>query len=191
MATTGSNLLQRTRCPYFYDTATPCNKREPGSGCSAIKGLNRMHSVLAASDRRIATHPSDMSVALAALDALVHVAGPAGERTTPFAEFHRLPGDAPQRDTTLQPVEIVTAVELQARGFAAQCSYLKICDRLSYAFGLVTVAAGLELDAGRIAEARLPLGGVAHKPWRDPAAEAALRGQPAHRARRRPRSVER
>jgi xanthine dehydrogenase YagS FAD-binding subunit len=182
MASTGGNLLQRTRCYYFYDTATPCNKREPGSGCSAIAGLNRMHAILGTSEACIATHPSDMCVALAALDATVHVAGPSGERTIALAEFHRLPGDTPQRDTNLQPDEIVTAVELPTRGFAENYTYLKIRDRLSYAFALVSVAAALELEGNTIKEARLALGGVAHKPWRDPAAEAVLRGQPANEA---------
>jgi xanthine dehydrogenase YagS FAD-binding subunit len=179
MASTGGNLLQRTRCSYFYDTATPCNKREPGSGCSAINGINRMHAILGASEACIATHPSDMCVALAALEARVHVLGAAGERTVAFADFHRLPADTPQRDTNLLPDEIITAVELPARGFAANHTYLKIRDRLSYAFALVSVAAGLEMDGGTIKDARLALGGVAHKPWRDPAAEAALRGQTA------------
>jgi xanthine dehydrogenase YagS FAD-binding subunit len=182
MASTGGNLLQRTRCAYFYDTATPCNKRRPGSGCSAIGGLNRMHAILGASDACIATHPSDMCVALAVLDATVHVTGPAGGRTIAFADFHRLPGDAPQRDTTLSPGEVVTAVELPARGFPANYTYLKIRDRLSYAFALVSVAVALELDGGTITDARLGLGGVAHKPWRDPVAEAALIGQPAGEA---------
>ncbi len=179
MASTGGNLLQRTRCYYFYDIATPCNKRVPGSGCSAIKGLNRIHAILGASEYCIATHPSDMCVALAALDAKVHVAGPAGERVIAFADFHRLPGDTPQFDTNLQPNEIVTAVELPPQGFAANYTYLKIRDRLSYAFALVSVAAALELEGDMIKEARLALGGVAHKPWRDTAAEAALRGQAA------------
>ena len=182
MASTGGNLLQRTRCYYFYDTATPCNKRQPGSGCPAIGGLNRMHAILGASEACIATHPSDMCVALAVLDAKVHVAGPAGERTIAFGDFHRLPGDEPQRDTNLTPGEMVTAVELPARGFPTNYPYLKIRDRLSYAFALVSVAAALELDGGSIGEARLGLGGVAHKPWRDPAAEAGLRGQPAGEA---------
>jgi xanthine dehydrogenase YagS FAD-binding subunit len=177
MASTGGNLLQRTRCYYFYDTATPCNKREPGSGCSAITGLNRMHAILGTSEDCIATHPSDMCVALAALDAKIHVAGPARARAIAFSDFHRLPGNTPQRDTNLEPNEIVTAVALPSRGFAANCTYLKIRDRLSYAFALVSVAAALELEGGRIKEARLALGGVAHKPWRDPSAEAALRGQ--------------
>jgi xanthine dehydrogenase YagS FAD-binding subunit len=182
MASTGGNLLQRTRCYYFYDTATPCNKREPGSGCSAIAGLNRMHAILGTSEACIATHPSDMCVALAALDAKVHVTGPAGERAIAFSEFHRIPGDTPQRDTNLQPDEIVTAVELPARGFAANYTYLKIRDRLSYAFALVSVAAALELEGDAVKEARLALGGVAHKPWRDPAAEAALCGQTANQS---------
>jgi xanthine dehydrogenase YagS FAD-binding subunit len=179
MASTGGNLLQRTRCAYFYDTATPCNKREPGSGCSARNGLNRMHAILGFSESCIATHPSDMCVALAALDAKIHVAGPAGERAFAFADFHRLPGTTPQRDTNLHPDEIVTAVELPAQGFTKNYTYLKIRDRLSYAFALVSVAAALELDGDTIKQARLALGGVAHKPWRDASAEAALRGQAA------------
>jgi xanthine dehydrogenase YagS FAD-binding subunit len=182
MASTGGNLLQRTRCYYFYDTATPCNKREPGSGCSAISGLNRMHAILGTSEACIATHPSDMCVALAALDATVHATGPTGARAIAFADFHRLPGDMPQRDTNLHPTEIVTSVELPARGFPSNYTYLKIRDRLSYAFALVSVAAALEVEGGRIKEARLALGGVAHKPWREPAAEAALRGQAADQA---------
>lgn len=181
MASTGGNLLQRTRCYYFYDTALPCNKREPGSGCPARDGLNRIHAILGASESCIATHPSDMCVALAALGAIVHVAGPAGERTIAFADFHRLPGDTPQLDTNLLPGEIVTAVELPAQGFAMNYTYIKIRDRMSYAFALVSVAAALELDGGIIRDARLALGGVAHRPWRDPAAEAALRGQAADR----------
>jgi xanthine dehydrogenase YagS FAD-binding subunit len=182
MASTGGNLLQRTRCAYFYDTATPCNKREPGSGCAAIPGLNRGHAILGTSEACIATHPSDMCVALAALGATVHVTGPAGARTIALTDFHRLPGDTPQRDTNLAPDELVTAIELPKRGFAQNYSYLKIRDRLSYAFALVSVAAALELDGDRIKEARLALGGVAHKPWRDTAAEAALTGVIADRA---------
>src|SRR3954447_7362343 len=182
MASTGGNLLQRTRCHYFYDIATPCNKREPGSGCSAIDGHNRMHAILGTSEACIATHPSDMCVALAALDATVYVAGPSGERAIAFADFHRLPGNTPHRDTNLQPDELVTAVELPMRGFAENYTYLKIRDRLSYAFALVSVAAALELDGNTIKEARLALGGVAHKPWREPAAEAALRRQAADQA---------
>jgi xanthine dehydrogenase YagS FAD-binding subunit len=182
MASTGGNLLQRTRCYYFYDITTPCNKREPGSGCSAIKGLNRIHAILGASESCIATHPSDMCVALVALDAKVHVAGPAGRRTIAFSEFHRLPGSTPQVDTNLHRNEIVTAVELPAQGFASNYTYLKIRDRLSYAFALVSIAAAVELEGGMIKEARLALGGVAHKPWRDTSAEAALRGQAADQA---------
>jgi xanthine dehydrogenase YagS FAD-binding subunit len=182
MASTGGNLLQRTRCLYFYDTATPCNKREPGSGCSATQGLNRMHAILGTSAACIATHPSDMCVALAALEANVHVAGPSGERDIAFADFHRLPGDTPERDSNLGLDEIITAIKLPAQGFAANYSYLKIRDRLSYAFALVSVAAALELDGSNIREARLALGGVAHRPWRDPAAEAALRGKAATEA---------
>jgi xanthine dehydrogenase YagS FAD-binding subunit len=177
MASTGGNLLQRTRCYYFYDTATPCNKRAPGSGCSAINGLNRMHAILGTSEACIAVHPSDMCVALAALGAIVQVLGPSGERTIAFADFHRLPGDTPQRDTNLEPAEIITAIELPAEGFATNYTYLKLRDRASYAFALVSVAAALRLEGGMIAEVRLALGGVAHRPWRDPAAEAALRGQ--------------
>jgi xanthine dehydrogenase YagS FAD-binding subunit len=180
MASTGGNLLQRTRCHYFYDTATPCNKREPGSGCSAIKGHNRMHAILGASDACIAMHPSDMCVALALLEAKVHVTGPSGDRVIAFADFHRLPGDTPQRDTNLGAGEMITEVELPPRGFATNYTYLKIRDRLSYAFALVSVAVGLELDGDTIKEGRFALGGVAHKPWRDQQAEAVLRGQPAN-----------
>ena len=179
MASTGGNLLQRTRCHYFYDTATTCNKREPGSGCSAIDGHNRMHAILGASDTCIAVHPSDMCVALAILEANVHVTGASGDRMIAFADLHKLPGDTPQRDTSLNADEIITAVELPPQGFAKNYTYLKIRDRLSYAFALVSVAVGLELDGDIIKEARFALGGVAHKPWRDPQAEAALRGQPA------------
>jgi xanthine dehydrogenase YagS FAD-binding subunit len=179
MASTGGNLLQRTRCYYFYDATTPCNKREPGSGCSAIGGVNRINAILGTSEACIATHPSDMCVALAALDATVHVAGPGGARTIAFADFHRLPGDTPQRDTNLSPDEIITAIELPANGFGTNYTYLKIRDRLSYAFALVSVAAALELEGDTIKEARLALGGVAHKPWRSPAAETVLRGQRA------------
>jgi xanthine dehydrogenase YagS FAD-binding subunit len=182
MASTGGNLLQRTRCHYFYDIATPCNKREPSSGCSAIGGINRMHAILGTSEACIATHPSDMCVALAALEAKVHVTGPAGDRALAFADFHRLPGDTPQHDTNLEANEIITAIELPAAGFAKNYSYLKIRDRLSYAFALVSVAAALDMQGDTINEARLALGGVAHKPWRDKAAEAALRGQPANPA---------
>lgn len=179
MATAGGNLLQRTRCFYFYDTATPCNKRNPGSGCSALEGVNRINAILGTSASCIATHPSDMCVALAALDPKVHVTGPKGARIIAFADFHRLPGDTPQLDTNLGRDEIVTAIELPPRGFAANYTYLKIRDRLSYAFALVSIAAALELDGETIREARLALGGVAHKPWRSPAAEDAVKGQSA------------
>ncbi|MGF9692911.1 xanthine dehydrogenase family protein subunit M [Rhizobium sp. 0TCS1.26] len=180
-ATTGGNLLQRTRCYYFYDPSTPCNKREPGSGCSAIGGVNRIHAILGASDACIATHPSDMCVALAALDTTVEVVGPDGTRDIPFLDFHRLPGDHPERDNTLRSGEIVTAIRVAGGHFRRHQSYLKLRDRLSYAFALVSVAAALDLDDGRIIDARVALGGVAHKPWRDPLAEAELAGQPATR----------
>jgi xanthine dehydrogenase YagS FAD-binding subunit len=182
MASTGGNLLQRTRCAYFYDTATPCNKRDSGSGCSAISGHNRMNAILGTSNACIAVHPSDMCVALAILEAQVHVTGAGGDRVIAFADFHRLPGDMPQRDSNLNPGDIITAIELPPRGFVTNYTYLKIRDRLSYAFALVSVAVGLELDGSAIKEARFALGGVAHKPWRDPQAEAALRGRPANEA---------
>jgi xanthine dehydrogenase YagS FAD-binding subunit len=182
MASVGGNLLQRTRCAYFYDVVTGCNKREPGSGCSAIGGLNRMNAILGTSDACIAVHPSDMCVALAVLEARVHVTSARGERTIALADFHRLPGATPQRDTNLEPDELITAIELPPQGFASNYSYLKIRDRLSYAFALVSVAAGLELAGGVIREARFALGGVAHKPWRKAEAEAALRGQAANEA---------
>ena len=178
MASTGGNLLQRTRCSYFYDTTTPCNKRAPGGGCSAIGGFNRMHAILGTSEQCIATHPSDMCVALAALDARVRVTGTGGERSIAFAEFHRLPGDTPEIDSTLRPDEIITAIELPPKGFAGNYTYLKIRDRLSYAFALVSVAVGLKIAGGMIKEARLALGGVAHKPWRDRDVEAQLTGTP-------------
>ncbi|MFC4172113.1 FAD binding domain-containing protein [Microvirga sp. GCM10011540] len=178
-ATTGGNLLQRTRCYYFYDPGTPCNKREPGTGCPAAFGRNRIHAILGTSEHCIATHPSDMAVALAALEAVVHVAGPEGEREIPLSEFHRLPGDRPEIDTTLRHGEIITAVELPPGGYGRNYTYLKLRDRLSYAFALVSVAAALRMDGTTVEEARLALGGVAHKPWRDPEAEAMLRGHPA------------
>src|SRR5262249_960882 len=160
MASTGGNLLQRTRCLYFYDVATPCNKRAPGSGCAAIAGINRMNAILGASEHCIATHPSDMCVALAALDATVVVAGRQGERPIAFQDFHRLPGESPERDTNLGADEIITAVELPPQQFATHYSYLKIRDRLSYAFALVSVAAALDRDGDGIKAARLALGGV-------------------------------
>lgn len=177
-ASTGGNLLQRTRCYYFYDVATPCNKRSPGSGCPAITGINRIHAILGTSEHCIATHPSDMCVALAALEATVHVVGPDGERSIPFADFHRLPGDHPEVDTALAHGEIITAVELPAEGFTRHYTYLKLRDRLSYAFALVSVAVGLDMDGANIGQARIALGGVAHKPWRVAEAEAMLRGRP-------------
>ena len=179
MATTGGNLMQRTRCLYFYDPAVPCNKREPGTGCPAIAGVNRNHAILGASEHCIATHPSDLCVALAALEAVVLASGPDGDRRIPFADFHRLPGDRPDIDTTLRAGEMITGVALPPCDFGPHHSYLKLRDRQSYAFALVSVAAGLVLDGGRVVDARLALGGVAHKPWRDPAAEALLTGGPA------------
>lgn len=178
-ATTGGNLLQRTRCYYFYDEGTPCNKREPGSGCPAMTGVNRIHAILGASDTCIATHPSDMCVALAALDATVQVEGPNGRRSVPFGDFHRLPGDEPQRDTTLRHGEIVLSVDLPDEDYSKHYTYLKLRDRLSYAFALVSVAAALEMDGDTIRTARLALGGVAHKPWRNRDAEARLQGRRA------------
>ncbi|ASW01002.1 FAD binding domain-containing protein [Paraburkholderia aromaticivorans] len=176
-ATVGGNLLQRTRCHYFYDAGTPCNKREPGTGCPALEGVSRIHAILGASDQCIAVHPSDMCVALAALDATVHLAGKDGTRTLAFADFHRLPGDTPNRDSNLRDDELITAIELPKQGFATHHAYVKVRDRASYAFALVSAAVGVELDGDTIVNAHCALGGVAHKPWRDPAAEASLRGQ--------------
>ncbi|HEY0062838.1 MAG TPA: xanthine dehydrogenase family protein subunit M [Telluria sp.] len=179
MASNGGNLLQRTRCHYFYNVDLPCNKRTPGSGCSAIGGVTRQHAILGASPDCIATHPSDMCVALAALDARVHVRGAGGERIIPFADFHRLPGAHPEQDTTLAPGELITHIALPpAQQFAARSVYLKFRDRASYAFALVSVAVMLDMDeAGSVRAARIALGGVAHKPWRLPAAEQVLAGQ--------------
>lgn len=181
MASTGGNLLQRTRCYYFYDASVPCNKREPGSGCPARAGLNRIHAILGASEHCVATHPSDMCVALAALQARVHVEGRGGARVIEFADFHRLPGDTPERDNLLADDELTTAIELPPDHLANHSHYLKIRDRASYAFALVSVAAALELEGDTIVDARLALGGVAHKPWRDRAVEAALIGQAVSR----------
>lgn len=179
MATVGGNLMQRTRCPYFYDTAfSACNKRLPGSGCSAIEGHNRSHAIFGASAQCIAVNPSDMSVALAALDASVHVAGDEGERIIPFSEFHRLPQDRPDVDTTLRPGELITAVRLPPSGFAQHAYYLKLRDRASYAFALVSVAAALQFDGTTVSNLRIALGGVAHKPWRATHAEQMLVGRP-------------
>jgi len=180
MASVGGNLMQRTRCYYFYDDAARCNKRQPGAGCDAIEGFNRIHAILGASPSCVATHPSDMCVALAALDATVHVEGPEGTRAIKLTEFHRLPGETPQIETQLQADELITAVELSPNRFAGRSSYRKVRDRASYAFALVSVAAALELsEDGTIREARLALGGVAPKPWRATAAEAVLRGATA------------
>jgi xanthine dehydrogenase YagS FAD-binding subunit len=179
LATTGGNLLQRTRCVYFQDVTTPCNKREPGTGCSAIGGYTRYHAILGASDQCIAVHPSDMAVAMAALDATVIVLGRGGERRIPVIDFHRLPGDAPDKDTVLQHGELITAVELPALPFATHSTYRKVRDRASFAFALVSVAAALDVDAGKVRNVRIALGGVAHKPWRASRAEAALGGRPA------------
>ena len=180
MASVGGNLLQRTRCTYFYDTeGSRCNKRRPGEGCDAIGGLNRIHAILGASDACVATHPSDMCVALAALDAMVHVSGPTGDRQVAMTDFHRLPGDAPDIETVLAPGDLVTAVELPAMPLAAHSTYRKVRDRASYAFALVSVAAALEVKDGRVGDVRLALGGVAHKPWRATRAEALLKGGPA------------
>lgn len=181
MASTGGNLLQRTRCYYFYDSTVPCNKREPGSGCPAKDGLNRIHAILGSSSECVATHPSDMCVALAALEAVVHVEGRAGKRTIEFADFHRLPADAPERDNQLADDELITAIELPSAQFRQHSHYLKIRDRASYAFALVSVAAALELDGDVIKDVRLALGGVAHKPWRDKAVEQLLKGKPVSR----------
>lgn len=178
-ATTGGNLLQRTRCYYFYDPSTACNKRQPGSGCSAIGGVNRIHAILGASDQCIAVHPSDMCVALAALDAVVDVEGPQGRRSIPFSGFHRLPDDEPDRDNMLKQGELITSVSIPEPHFGVHHTYLKLRDRLSYAFALVSVAAALEIENGVIKDARIALGGVAHKPWRDFDAELALRGEAA------------
>jgi len=177
MATVGGNLLQRTRCTYFYDTdGSRCNKRAPGSGCDAIEGFNRNHAILGASPACVATHPSDMCVALAALDATVHLTGAGGARSLPFTALHSLPGDHPDIDTVLDPGELITAIELPWLPFAATSTYRKVRDRASYAFALVSVAAALKLDQGRITDVRIALGGVAHRPWRALKAEAALRG---------------
>src|SRR5260221_152866 len=176
LATTGGNLLQRTRCVYFQDVSKPCNKRVPGSGCSAREGYHRELAILGASQACIATHPSDMAVALAALHAVVRVHGVSGERVIPLVDFYRLPGDAPERDTVLEHGELITAVDLPPLAFAAHARYRKVRDRASYAFALVSVAAALDVADGVVRDVRLALGGVAHKPWRAWKAEAALRG---------------
>jgi xanthine dehydrogenase YagS FAD-binding subunit len=180
MATVGGNILQRTRCTYFYDDdGARCNKRNPSQGCDAIEGFNRMHAILGASHSCVATHPSDMCVALAALDAVVHLSGPDGERTVPLTDFHLLPGDHPERETVLVPGELITAVEIPNLPFAAHSTYRKVRDRASYAFALISVAAALEIENGTVKDMRLALGGVAHKPWRARKVEEALKGQSA------------
>ncbi|NID12177.1 FAD binding domain-containing protein [Fibrivirga algicola] len=182
MATMGGNLLQRTRCNYFYDTSQPCNKRAPGSGCGAIGGYNRIHAILGASPSCIATNPSDMNVALSALDAVVQISGPNGNRSVPVVDFHRLPGTTPQKDTILEPNELITAIDLPTPKNAGKSHYLKVRDRASYAFAIVSVAARLAVEGGVIREARLALGGVAHKPWRLAEVEKQLVGKPANDA---------
>ncbi|TXN00728.1 xanthine dehydrogenase family protein subunit M [Methylobacterium sp. WL64] len=179
MATVGGNVLQRTRCTYFYDDGSRCNKRAPGTGCDAIEGFNRIHAILGASPACVATHPSDMAVALAAFDALVHLRGPQGERSLPLTDLHRLPAGQPEIETVLEPGELITAVELPTLGFGARSTYRKVRDRASYAFALVSVAAALDVADGKVRDVRLAWGGVAHKPWRAFKAEAALRGRPA------------
>jgi xanthine dehydrogenase YagS FAD-binding subunit len=176
MATVGGNLMQRTRCLYFYDRAARCNKRGPGAGCDAVDGFNRMHAILGASPSCVATHPSDMCVALAALDARVKAIGPSGERTIPLTDFHRLPGDTPHVETELRPDELITGIEIPPLGFGKRSLYRKVRDRASYAFALISVAAALEVKNGKVRNVRLALGGVAHKPWRAFAAERALEG---------------
>ncbi|MFD1950942.1 FAD binding domain-containing protein [Sphingomonas arantia] len=177
VATAGGNLNQRTRCLYFYDNTTACNKREPGTGCSAIGGVNRVNAILGASPSCIATHPSDMCVGLAVLNATVNVTGPLGDRSIPFADYHRLPGEDPSRDNTLKPGELITSIDLPDADFSGNYTYLKLRDRLSYAFALVSVAVVMRIENGRIAEARIALGGVAHKPWRSKTAEGLLVGE--------------
>ena len=177
MATVGGNLMQRTRCPYFFDTTMPCNKRTPGSGCGALEGINRMHAIFGASEHCIAVNPSDMNVAMRALDAVVHVSGPKGERVIPIADFHRLPGDHPELDNTLQKGELIISVDLPYGPFTKNVYYLKVRDRSSYAFALTSAAVALHIENGIIKEARLAMGGVAHKPWRLTAAEEFLKGK--------------
>ena len=180
MASNGGNLLQRTRCYYFYDPDVPCNKRKPGSGCPAKDGYNRMHAILGTSEACIAVFPSDMCIALAALEATVNVSGPNGDRNIPFSQFHRLPGDRPDLDNTLDDGEIITAIDLPEEGFADHYSYLKLRDRHSYAFALVSVATALKLNGNMIESARIALGGVAHKPWRSIEAEEFLKDKEAN-----------
>ncbi|GAB3643043.1 FAD binding domain-containing protein [Spirosoma arcticum] len=182
MATMGGNLLQQTRCYYFYDPSTPCNKRQPGTGCGAIGGHNRIHAILGASESCIATNPSDMNVALSALDAVVQITGPNGNRSVPLLDFHRLPGDTPQRDSVLEPGELITAIDLPSPQRAGKSHYLKVRDRASYAFALVSVATRMAVEGGTVREVRIALGGVAHKPWRLPQLEQQMTGKPATEA---------
>ena len=179
MATVGGNLLQRTRCSYFYDDAARCNKRSPGQGCDAAEGFNRNHAILGASSSCFATHPSDMCVPLVAFDAVVHIIGLEGERRVPLLDLHRLPGATPHVETVLRPGDLITAVELPALPLAARSAYRKVRDRASYAFALISVAAAIRVEKGHVVEARLALGGVAPKPWRARKAEEALIGRPA------------
>jgi len=179
VATVGGNMMQRTRCGYFYDTEMPCNKREAGSGCGALEGFNRMHAIFGTSDKCIAVHPSDMCVALVALDAEVVLLGTKGERKILFKDFHRLAGDTPQLDNNLKPDEMIVRVEIPLNNLAKHSYYLKVRDRASYAFALVSVAAGLELEDNKILSAHLAMGGVAHKPWRLTKAEEFLKGKEA------------
>ncbi len=179
LATTGGNLLQRTRCPYFQDVTKPCNKREPGSGCPARGGDHRNLAVIGHSEHCVATHPSDMAVALAALDASVNVVGPAGERAIALVEFHRLPGETPQRDTVLEAGELIVSVDVPPLGFAERSTYRKVRERASFSFALVSVAAALDVVDGEVRDVRIAFGGLAHKPWRAFAAEDALRGAKA------------
>lgn len=183
MATNAGNLNQRTRCPYFYEVSMPCNKREPGSGCGALEGINRSHAIFGWSDQCVAVHPSDMCIALVALDAVVKVQGADGkERMIPFAEYHRLPGDSPQKDNTLNAGDLIVSIEIPKNNFGKTSYYLKVRDRASYAFALISVAAALEMDGTRIRQARVALGGVAHKPWRALDAEKFLAGKEATEA---------
>lgn len=179
MATVGGNMMQRTRCPYFYNTDMPCNKREPGTGCGALKGFNRMHAIFGASDKCIAVHPSDMCIALVALDATVLVTGPKGDRRIQFQNFHRLPGDTPQKDNTLERGELIVAVEIPDNSYKEHVHYLKVRDRTSYAFALVSVAVAVNMQGNIINDVRLGMGGVAHKPWRLTEAETFLKGKAA------------
>lgn len=179
MATVGGNMMQRTRCPYFYNTDMPCNKRTPGSGCGALKGYNRMHAIFGTSEKCIAVHPSDMAVALVALDAVVLVKGSKSDRKIPFQDFHRLPGDTPQKDNNLQKGELIVGVEIPDNAFKQHVHYLKVRDRTSYAFALVSVAAAVEMQGNTIKDIRLAMGGVAHKPWRLTEAENFIRGKSA------------